>query len=64
MARPGAAAAGSGSDGEPDAADGGADSSTRLSAAERCRVVETVLEDEEYQLGLVHACIEASPLQS
>ncbi|KAL4451183.1 hypothetical protein ABPG77_009255 [Micractinium sp. CCAP 211/92] len=29
-----------------------------LSAAERGSVVEAVLEDEEYQLGLVHACIE------
>lgn len=33
-----------------------------LSAAERGSVVEAVLEDEEYQLGLVHACIEASHL--
>lgn len=56
----GRAAWADGSKGRPDAKDGGQDSINGLSAAERGCVVESVLEDVEYQLGLVHACIEAS----
>ncbi|KAL4422907.1 hypothetical protein ABPG75_009104 [Micractinium tetrahymenae] len=56
---PGPTGGGAGSGGQPGAAGGSPGGSDGgLSTAERSRVVESVLDDEEYQLGLVHACIE------